>query len=82
MYILESFDKEIYERDLKQDAYEDGKQEGISIGIAEGIGEYNKLKELITKKLQKGQSAERIAGDLEESLEVIETIVKELSESL
>ena len=44
MYIWESFDKKIYERDLKQDAYEDGKQERISIGISEGfsIGEYNK----------------------------------------
>ena len=44
MYILESFDKEIYERDLKQDAYEDGKQDGIS------IGKYRKLKELVSKR--------------------------------
>ena len=33
MYILESFDKEIYERDLKQDAYEEGRQDGITQGI-------------------------------------------------
>lgn len=65
MYILESFDKEIYERDLKQDAYEDGR--------------YAKLKEQVSKKLQKGQSAEKIADDLEESLEEIKAIIKELS---
>lgn len=68
MYILESFDKEIYERDLKQDAYEDGR--------------CDKLKEQVLKKLQKGQSAERIADDLEESQEVIERIMAEISKAL
>ena len=29
MYILESFDKELYERDLKQDAYEEGLQDKL-----------------------------------------------------
>ena len=70
--VLTTFNKELYEKNLKQDAYEDGKQEGIS------IGEYNKLKELVIKKFQKGQSAEKIAEDLEESLEVIERIISEL----
>lgn len=74
MYILESFDKEIYERDLKQDAYEDGKQEGIT------IGEYNKLKNQVSKKIQKGKTIKEISADLEESLEVIEKIVSELKE--
>ena len=79
--VLTTFNKELYEKNLKQDAYEDGKQEGISIGISEGIGigEYNKLKELVIKKFQKGQSAEKIADDLEESLEVIDKIISELS---
>lgn len=77
MYILESFDKEIYERDLKQDAYEEGRQDGITQGI--NLGEYNKLKEQVSKKLQKGQSAEQIADALEESSKVIEGIIKEIN---
>ena len=43
MYILESFDKELYERDLKADAYEDGVK----------AGESNKLVSQIKIKLQK-----------------------------
>lgn len=40
MYILKSFDKELYERDLKQDAYEEGLQDKlislIKIKLAKG----------------------------------------------
>ena len=67
--VLTTFNQELYEKNLKQDAYEDGKQDG----------RYDKLKELVSKKFQKGQSAEKIADDLEESLEVIEKIIQELS---
>lgn len=63
--VLTTFNQELYEKNLKQDAYEDGR--------------YDKLKEQVAKKLQKGQSAEKIADDLEESLEVIEKIIQELS---
>ena len=66
--VLTTFNKELYEKNLKQDAYEEGRDD--------------KLKELVLKKLKKGQSAEKIADDLEESLKAIEAIVKELSENL
>lgn len=35
MYILESFDKELYEKDLKEDAFEEGKKEGKKEGKEE-----------------------------------------------
>jgi predicted transcriptional regulator len=61
MYILESFDKELYERDLKQNAYDDGAQ--------------NKLLSLIKIKLEKGKSIEQIADELEETVESIEKLI-------
>ena len=69
MYILESFDKEIYERDLRAEA--------IAEGRAEGRAAF--LKELIAKKLQKGKNVAEIAEVLEEPIEVIETMIKELN---
>ena len=39
MYILESFDKELYERDLKADAYEEGVAAGLVAGKAAGLEE-------------------------------------------
>ena len=72
--LLTTFNQELYEKNLKQDAYEDGILQGIS------MGEYNKLKELVFKKLQKGQSIEEIANVLEENVEVIEKIINETVE--
>lgn len=69
MYILESFDKEIYERDLRAEA--------IAEGRAEGRATF--LKELISKKLQKGKNVAEIAEVLEEPIEIIETLIKELN---
>ena len=37
MYILESFDKELYERDLKEDAYEEGKAAGLKAGYVTSV---------------------------------------------
>ena len=68
MYILESFDKELYERDLKQDAYEEGLQDGES----------NKRISLIKIKLAKGKSVEQIADELEESIEEIKQLIKSM----
>ena len=68
MYILESFDKELYERDLKADAYEDGVK----------AGEYNKLISQIKVKLGKGKSIEQIADELEETTEKIQNLVLQL----
>lgn len=64
MYILESFDKELYERDLKQNAYDDGVQ--------------NKLLSLIKIKLEKGKSIEQIADELEETVESIEKLISDM----
>ena len=64
MYILESFDKELYERDLKQVAYEEG--------------EKNKLLSLIKIKLAKGKSVEQIAEELEETVESIEKLISSM----
>ena len=51
-----------------EDIYEDGKAEGLKV-----------LKEIISRKLQKGKSLETIAGELEESVETIGQLAKELS---
>lgn len=69
--VLTTFNQELYEKNLKQDAYEDGFAKG----------EYHKLKEQVLKKLQKGQSVEEIGDALEESVEVIERIASEITES-
>ena len=62
------FDKELYEKDLKQIAFEEGEQ----------IGQHNKLISLVQKKLLKGKSVEEIADALEESVETIQCIINSL----
>ena len=74
MYILESFDKEMYERDLKENAI----AEGLAEGLAEGRAET--LRVLIKKKLAKGKSLEEIADDLEEDVETVEAMIKKMEE--
>ena len=63
--VLYSFDKELYEKDLKQIAFEEGEQ----------MGQHNKLVTLVQKKLQKGDSVEKIADDLMETMDTIQKIV-------
>ena len=63
--VLYSFDKELYEEDLKQTAYEEGEQ--------------NKLICQVQKKLEKGKSVQEIAEDLEESVNSIQEIISKLS---
>ena len=63
--VLYSFDKELYEKDLKQIAYEEGEQ--------------NKLQELVQKKLDKGKSIEVIAEELEENVRVIQDIITQIN---
>ena len=60
--ILETFDKEKYEKAVKSEAYEDGYQAGKEFV----------LKEKVKKKLSRGKTAQEIAEDLEESLETVE----------
>lgn len=62
--VLYSFDKELYEKDLKQIAYEEGEQ--------------NKLLEQVQKKLDKGKSVEVIAEELEESVHNIQDIIAKI----
>ena len=62
------FDKELYEKDLKQIAFEEGEQ----------IGQHNKLISLVQKKVLKGKSVEEIADALEESVETIQCIINSL----
>lgn len=50
--------------------------EGRDLGVVEG--EFQKLKEQVGKKLQKGLSIEAIADMLEESVEVITKLVEEI----
>ena len=68
MYILESFDKELYERDLKQNAYVDGVKDG----------EINKLLSMIKIKMEKGKTVEQIADELEETVESIEKLISDM----
>ena len=70
------FDKELYENDLKQIAFENGEQIGFEKG--EQIGERNKLICLVKKKLEKGKSVEEIADALEESVQTIQNIIDTL----
>lgn len=55
-----------------EDLYQDGINEGTEIGKDE------KLRELIKRKMEKGDSIEKIADDLVESIEVVQRFVKEL----
>ena len=73
------------ERELEKiDARNAGREEGLERGRREGMerglleGEQNKLREQIQKKVEKNYSAEKIAEDLEESVETIQKIMKEI----
>ena len=70
--VLYSFDKELYEKDLKQIAFEEGENAGFE------KGEKNKLKAQVQKKLSKGKSAEEIADELEETVDVIREIMSDI----
>ena len=60
-----------------EDIYEDGKADGKEEGLKEG--KIEKLREQVSKKLQKGKSLETIAEELEESVETISRLAKELA---
>ena len=75
--ILETFDKEKYEKAVKSEAYEDGYQAGKDEGYR--AGKESVLREKIKKKLSRGKTAQEIAEDLEESLETVEKLITQLS---
>lgn len=66
----------ILELEFVQEELEESKQEGILIGKDAGARE--KLQELICKKLSKGKSVEQIADDLEEDIESIKELMRNL----
>ena len=68
--VLTSFNKELYERDLKAEGWEAGYK----------AGEQLKLIQLVCKKLQKNKSPEVIAEELEEELSTIQRICKTADE--
>ncbi len=79
--ILETFDREVYERDLKNEAVAAGLAEGRVKGRAEGLAEGRAalLREMILKKVEKGKSVEEIADALEISEEMAAAILEELN---
>ena len=64
MSILETFDRELYERDLKEQATSRGRQEAHM--------------EIIQKKLAKGKSVEEIAHALETSVEEVQKLMEQM----
>lgn len=70
--VLSSFDKELYERDLRAESEARGEARGEIKG--EAIGRTKKLIELVCKKLKRSESPEDIAIALEEDLTVIQKI--------
>ena len=64
---MQAWEEKYYER-------EEGRIEGREEGAKA------KLQELIRKKLVKGKSVEKIADELEESIETIEKIIEEMEE--
>ena len=66
-------------QELLKDEREAGREEGIKEGIKEGtlLGEMKKLKEMVIRKLEQGDSKEKIAADFMEDISVIEQIVED-----
>lgn len=83
--LLTTFNKELHEKCLKEDAFaegfnngfKDGYKDGISAGKDEGARE-NRMN-LLKIKLAKGKSLEQIADELEESVEEIEKLIEHLN---
>ena len=60
---------------LLKDEREAGREEGIKEGTL--LGERKKLKEMVIRKLEQGDSKEKIAADFMEDISVIEQIVED-----
>ena len=62
-------------QELLKDEREAGREEGIKEGTL--LGEMKKLKEMVIRKLEQGDSKEKIAEDFMEDISVIEQIVED-----
>ena len=80
MSILETFDQELYERDLKEQATSRGRQEGLKEGLQQGLqqGLEKAHMDIIQKKLAKGKSIEEIADALEISVEKVQKLIEQM----
>lgn len=82
--MLTTFNKELYEKNLREQAIAEGLAEGRAQGHAEGRaqgraeGRATLLTDLVQKKLAKNMSIPAIAEALEQSEEVILSIVDQL----
>ena len=85
--MLTSFNKELYEKELKEEAIAsglaEGRELGLQLGLQQGIqqGRDDLLIDLVQKKLSKNCSVADIANALEQSIETIESIVAKLNNS-
>lgn len=74
--VLNEFDKELYEKEMKQDAY----AEGLAQGLTQGHREC--LLYQVRAKLAKNKSTAQIAEELEEQVSIIEELVFELRDEI
>lgn len=85
--LLTTFNKELHEKCLKEDAFEEGYADGFAGGYTDGFsagenaGERKKLMNQVKTKFAKGKSVEQIADELEESVETIEELIQQLEEN-
>ena len=75
--VLTTFNRELYEKALREEAIEDGREEGLQQGLQQGKRQY--LVDKVKLKLAKGKSIESISDELEESVAAINEIVNELN---
>ncbi len=75
--VLTTFNREKYEKALREEAIQDGREEGLQQGLQQGKEQY--LIEKIKVKLEKGKSVEEIADALEEREETIRAIIEKLN---
>lgn len=66
--VLSTFNQELYEKNLKQDAYAEGVEAGIE------AGRLKEKREFIHRNLQKGRTIEEIAELLGEDAAAIEAL--------
>lgn len=78
--MLTSFNKELYEKELKEEAIAAGLKEGQQLGLLQGLqqGHDNLLISLVQKKLAKNYSIAEIADALEQPIEIIQSIIEKL----
>ena len=78
--LLSTFNKELYEKNLKEDAYYEGVSDGEKLGFSNGVveGAHEQLRRQIEKKLEKGKNSDTIAEELEESVDTINDIIKKI----